>query len=295
MMGVRRPPSDDEDEDAWSGEDASSPRKHAPPTPKPALPKQPDNTARLAAERAAVAAAERAAGDKAAAERAVAERAAVERAAGERAAAETAAAERVGAAAPSTGAVDPQLKRNIEDQLERLLTQLDDIEGLQDELSAEEYASMKQVLCHTRHPRHSPPPKPAPTHPPTRLSAYPLTRLSAYPPTSLPAYPPTRLPAYPSQDTLTQLTEFQESLKQMTAGNMSLQSAFEATRQAVRAAISQAFKTPEVIRLFAKKEPVELRKRLANIDRDVKLGKIEFATVSAQVPAQRVSRVACET
>lgn len=68
----------------------------------------------------------------------------------------------------------------------------------------------------------------------------------------------------------------------MTAGNMTLQSEFEATRQAVRAAISQAFKTPEVIRLFAKKEPVELRKRLANIDRDVKLGKIEFASVSAQ-------------
>ena len=87
---------------------------------------------------------------------------------------------------------------------------------------------------------------------------------------------------------MTQLTEFQESLKQMTAGNMSLQSAFEATRQAVRAAISQAFKTPEVIRLFAKKEPAELRKRLANIDRDVKLGKIEVATVAAQVPAQRV-------
>ena len=47
------------------------------------------------------------------------------------------------------------------------------------------------------------------------------------------------------------------------------------------------FKTPEVIRLFAKKEPAELRKRLANIDRDVKLGKLEFATVSAQVPARR--------
>ena len=276
MMGVRRPPSDedDEDEDAWSGEDASSPRKRAPPTTKPALPKPPDSTARLAAERAAAAAAERAAGDTAAAERAVAEREAVERAAGERAAADMAAAERVGTAAPSTGAVDPQLKRNIEDQLERLLTQLDDIEGLQDELSAEEYASMKQALCHTTlPPNHSPRPI---AHPP----AYPI-----------------HLPAYPSQDTLTQLTEFQESLKQMTAGNMSLQSAFEATRQAVRAAISQAFKTPEVIRLFAKREPVQLRKRLANIDRDAKLGKIEIATVSAQVPAQRVSRVhvACET
>ena len=79
-----------------------------------------------------------------------------------------------------------------------------------------------------------------------------------------------------------QLKEFQESLKQITAGSMTLQSEFESTRQAVRAAISQAFKTPEVIRLFAKKEPMELRKRLANIDRDVKLGKIQFESVSAQ-------------
>ena len=68
----------------------------------------------------------------------------------------------------------------------------------------------------------------------------------------------------------------------MTAGNMTLQSAFETTRQAVRAAISQAFKTPEVIRLFAKKEPAELRKRLATIDCEVKLGKMPFASVSAQ-------------
>ena len=75
---------------------------------------------------------------------------------------------------------------------------------------------------------------------------------------------------------MTQLTEFQESLKQMTAGNMTLQSEFEAARQAVTAAISQAFKTPEVIRLFAKKEPAALRRRLADIDRDVKLGKIQL-------------------
>ena len=128
--------------------------------------------AQLAAEVAAEVAAEKAAAEKAAAERAAAERAAAERAA----------AERVGAAAaPSTGAVDPQLKRNIEDQLERLLTQLDDIEGLQEELSAEEYASMKQVLGHSSPPRHRP--KPAPTLPPTRLQC-----------TRLPAYPPTRLP-----------------------------------------------------------------------------------------------------
>ena len=75
----------------------------------------------------------------------------------------------MGASASSTGAVDPQLKRNIEDQLERLLTQLDDIEGLQEELSAEEYASMKQVLGHSTPPRHRPSPS---QRPPSRLPAY---------------------------------------------------------------------------------------------------------------------------
>ena len=34
--------------------------------------------------------------------------------------------------------------------------------------------------------------------------------------------------------------------------------------------------------MFAKKEPAALRRRLAEIDRDVKLGKLDFASVSAQ-------------
>lgn len=44
--------------------------------------------------------------------------------------------------------------------------------------------------------------------------------------------------------------------------------------QATQAAISQAFKTPEVIRLFGKREPIQLRERLRAIDQDVKLNKL---------------------
>lgn len=44
--------------------------------------------------------------------------------------------------------------------------------------------------------------------------------------------------------------------------------------QAIQAAVSNAFKTPEVIRLFAKREPGELRSRLSEMERDVKIGKI---------------------
>lgn len=37
--------------------------------------------------------------------------------------------------------------------------------------------------------------------------------------------------------------------------------------QAIQAAISQAFKTPEVIRLFAKKQPGQLRTRLGEVSK----------------------------
>ena len=84
-------------------------------------------------------------------------------------------------------------------------------------------------------------------------------------------------------DTIAQLKEFDASLTKMVEGNMTLQSELDATRMAVRAAISEAFKTPEVIRMFAQKEPVALRRRLAEIDRDVKLGKLDHATVADQV------------
>ena len=43
----------------------------------------------------------------------------------------------------------------------------------------------------------------------------------------------------------------------------SLQTHF--VHQAIQAAISDAFKTPEVIRLFAKKQPGQLRQRLAEV------------------------------
>ena len=47
----------------------------------------------------------------------------------------------------TNASIDPQLRKNIEDQLERLLAQLEDIDGLKDELDAEEYDTMKQAGC----------------------------------------------------------------------------------------------------------------------------------------------------
>lgn len=123
---------------------------------------------------------------------------------------------------------DEQLRKNVESQLERLLSQLEDLEENKADFDDDEYESMKA-------------------------------------------------------DTREQLKEFQATLEQMTAGNMTLLSELESTRQAVRAAISDAFKTPEVIRLFAGKKPAMLRQRLAQIDEDVRLGKMDKETMGEQV------------
>ena len=120
--------------------------------------------------------------------------------------------------------MDAALRANVESQLERLLSQLEDLEEMKSDLSDEEYTETRR-------------------------------------------------------ETLLQLTEFKASLEKMASGSMTLQSDLDATRLAVQAAISQAFKTPEVIRLFASKQPAALRRRLAEMDRDVKLGKLEREAV----------------
>ena len=53
--------------------------------------------------------------------------------------------------------------------------------------------------------------------------------------------------------------------------------------QATRAAISEAFKTPEVIRMFAKRQPGQLRQRLNDLHRDSKIGKISQDLFTQQV------------
>ena len=81
------------------------------------------------------------------------------------------------------------------------------------------------------------------------------------------------------KETLDQLEEFSQSLSRIVSGNMTLIDDFSAMQlvclfivlffysngyfRAIQAAISQAFQTPEVIRLFAKKQPDQLRTKLA--------------------------------
>lgn len=112
-----------------------------------------------------------------------------------------------------------KLKSNLEEQLDRLVQQLADLEEAKDDLDADEYEETKQ-------------------------------------------------------ETIDQLTEFKESLDNMVGGNLSLVDQLSGMQLAIQAAISKAFKTPEVIRMFAKKQPGQLRQRLAEIRRDEKVGKL---------------------
>ncbi|KAF5287744.1 hypothetical protein FQA39_LY15764 [Lamprigera yunnana] len=112
-----------------------------------------------------------------------------------------------------------KLKTNLENQLERLVQQLADLEECREDLTSAEYQETKS-------------------------------------------------------DTIEQLKELNTSLTKLVKGDISLVSELGAMQLATQAAISQAFKTPEVIKLFCKREPLQLRQRLKFIEQDLKNNKL---------------------
>lgn len=76
------------------------------------------------------------------------------------------------------------------------------------------------------------------------------------------------------QITREDLQEFNESLQRMISGDTTLVDELSAIQLATQAAISEAFKTPAVIRMFGKRETSQLRERLSQIDYETKLGKL---------------------
>ncbi len=71
--------------------------------------------------------------------------------------------------------------------------------------------------------------------------------------------------------------EFDAQLKKMMDGDVTLVSSLGQVKLALEAAIKSAFQTPEVIRMFAKREPAALRARLAKLQEDHKLGRLPTA------------------
>ncbi|EFA03820.1 protein LZIC [Tribolium castaneum] len=120
-----------------------------------------------------------------------------------------------------------KLKQNLENQLDRLVEQLGDLENCKADLDPEEYEETKQ-------------------------------------------------------DTMDQLKELNDSLSKLVKGDISLVSALGAVQLATQAAISEAFKTPEVIRLFGKREPKQLRERLSSIEQECKLNKLSDEATNRQ-------------
>lgn len=120
-----------------------------------------------------------------------------------------------------------QLLQNIQDQLNRLISQLSDLEEMKADLDEDEYTSTKT-------------------------------------------------------ETLQQLKEFEKSLQKTLAGNLSLVDSLSAVRLAIQGAISNAFKTPEVIRMFANKQPAQLRFKLAELQREHKLKNVDKMSFTSQ-------------
>uniref|UniRef100_A0A1B6CM10 Beta-catenin-interacting ICAT domain-containing protein n=1 Tax=Clastoptera arizonana TaxID=38151 RepID=A0A1B6CM10_9HEMI len=112
-----------------------------------------------------------------------------------------------------------KLKKNLEEQLERLIQQLADLEECKEDMDLEEYEESKA-------------------------------------------------------DTMDQLEELNKSLSKYLSGDITLVDELSTMQLATQAAISAAFQTPAVIRMFARREPQELRNRLCEIDRDIKLGRL---------------------
>lgn len=111
-----------------------------------------------------------------------------------------------------------KLKQNLDDQLDRLMQQLIDLDECKDDLDEEEYNETKA-------------------------------------------------------ETIEQLKEFRETLLKMN-DNLSLVDSLSSMQIAIQAAVSDAFKTPEVIKMFAKRQPGDLRNKLTQVERDMKIGKM---------------------
>ncbi|XP_015927868.1 protein LZIC [Parasteatoda tepidariorum] len=120
-----------------------------------------------------------------------------------------------------------KLKQNLEEQLDRLVAQLADLEECKNDLDEDEYEETKS-------------------------------------------------------ETVEQLKEFNSTLSNLMTGNISLVDELGSMQLAIQAAISNAFQTPEVIRMFAKKQPGQLREKLSQLERDTKIGKLSQDLLNQQ-------------
>jgi hypothetical protein len=75
-------------------------------------------------------------------------------------------------------------------------------------------------------------------------------------------------------DTMGELNQFRDNLDRMIAGDMTLMDHLGALRLATMAAINEAFKTPDIIRMFSSRETEQLRQSLAHLEEELHTRKI---------------------
>lgn len=82
------------------------------------------------------------------------------------------------------------------------------------------------------------------------------------------------------------MKEFEISLNKMKEGNLTLVNDIGRIQLAIQDAIRKAFKSPEVMKMFAKRENGALRSRLNSIQQDYRLGKLlsdDYLMMSAEI------------
>lgn len=76
-------------------------------------------------------------------------------------------------------------------------------------------------------------------------------------------------------DTLDQMKEFEATLNKLVSGDVSLISQFDSYRNAVHAYIVGSCRDPGITKMFANKSTSGLRNKLASLEQDLKLGRIQ--------------------
>ncbi|CAI4232684.1 unnamed protein product [Auanema sp. JU1783] len=76
------------------------------------------------------------------------------------------------------------------------------------------------------------------------------------------------------EDSVEQLKDLERTLSKMEHGDISTIDELTTTKMAIRAAIGEAFKTPEIVALFARKQPAALRQKLIMAETEHKLGSL---------------------
>eukprot|EP01129_Flabellula_baltica_P002453 TRINITY_DN12265_c0_g1_i1.p1 TRINITY_DN12265_c0_g1~~TRINITY_DN12265_c0_g1_i1.p1 ORF type:complete len:195 (+),score=56.54 TRINITY_DN12265_c0_g1_i1:242-826(+) len=84
------------------------------------------------------------------------------------------------------------------------------------------------------------------------------------------------------EDTIEEMKEMELNLETLMSGNMTLMSELSTLRLTMQLTVSEAFKTPEVIKMFAKQDNGQLRNKLESLKVDVKLGKVTKEAYNAQ-------------